>query len=96
MTTNGHSHSHSHAPEHAHPHADVDEDSAGVMRIQRLAMFLEAHFGEVELHMPEEPTEGAQSEENPEPALLVVRLDEADAVIDLMSLVSPPPKKSEL
>lgn len=46
-------------------------------------MFLEAHFGDVELHMPDE----AESESGSEPALLV-RLDEADAVISLVTLVS--------
>lgn len=51
-------------------------------------MFLEAHFGEVELHMPdaadEEPEQG---EDDHEPSL-IVRLDEADAQINLLSLVS--------
>ena len=50
-------------------------------------MFLEAHFGEVELHMPDEPPEGEQNEDEPAPALLV-RLDEADAMINLMTMVS--------
>ncbi|KAK7692612.1 endoribonuclease ysh1 [Cerrena zonata] len=84
LTTNGHSHSHSHGPEHAHPHADIEEENAGVTRISRLALFLEAHFGEVELHMPEEPMDGTPPEENPEPALLV--LNEVDAVINLTTL----------
>lgn len=59
------------------------------MRIQRLAMFLEAHFGEVELHMPEaaeDDQEQEQGEDDHEPSLLV-RLDEADARIHLLSLV---------
>lgn len=62
-------------------------------RVQRLAMFLEAHFGEVEFHQPdEEEAEGEgeereQGERSEEPSLLV-RLDEADARIDLISLVS--------
>ncbi|PCH43860.1 hypothetical protein WOLCODRAFT_104322 [Wolfiporia cocos MD-104 SS10] len=78
-------HSHSHAPEHPHPHADADGESAPVTRIQRLAMFLEAHFGEVELHMPEDTDEPEQGEDSHEPSLLV-RLDEADAVINLVSM----------
>ena len=60
------------------------------MRIQRLAMFLEAHFGEVELHMPDEmpeKVEDEQGEDHAQPALLV-RLDEADAMVNLLSLVS--------
>lgn len=48
-------------------------------------MFLEAHFGEVELHMPEinpdEPTE------NESEASFLVRLDDAHAQISLISMV---------
>lgn len=85
-----HPHNHSHGPERAHPHADITDESASVMRIQRLAMFLEAHFGEVELHMPDEmpeKVEDEQGEDHAQPALLV-RLDEADAMVNLLSLVS--------
>ncbi|KAF9462338.1 beta-lactamase-like protein [Collybia nuda] len=82
LTTQPHSHTH----KHAHPHADSDNETSSVMRIQRLAMFLEAHFGEVELHMPdvsdEEPEQG---EDDHEPSL-IVRLDEADAQINLLTL----------
>ncbi|KAH6897627.1 mRNA 3'-end-processing protein YSH1 [Coprinopsis sp. MPI-PUGE-AT-0042] len=60
LTTGKHSHSHEH---HAHPHADLEGEPSSVTRIQRLAMFLEAHFGEVELHMPDEDAE----EEEPKP-----------------------------
>jgi cleavage and polyadenylation specificity factor subunit 3 len=60
VTTGKHSHSHEH---HTHPHADVEGEPSSVTRIQRLAMFLEAHFGEVELHMPDEDAE----EEQPKP-----------------------------
>lgn len=68
-----------------------------MIRIQRLGMFLEAHFGEVEYHMPEEEpdTEGQQDgmeegETAPranEPSFLI-QLDEADARINLISMVS--------
>ncbi|TFY63158.1 hypothetical protein EVJ58_g3409 [Rhodofomes roseus] len=80
-------HSHSHAPEHPHPHADIEDESGPVTRIRRLAMFLEAHFGEVELHMPEDADEHEheQGEDSNEAALLV-RLDEADALINLVTL----------
>lgn len=59
------------------------------MRIQRLAMFLEAHFGEVELHMPEPSEEEPESGEDDhrDPSLLVV-LDDAEAQISLVTLVS--------
>ncbi|KAI0695516.1 beta-lactamase-like protein [Cytidiella melzeri] len=83
-------HSHSHSPSHPHPHADIDDKTAEKVRIQRLAMFLEAHFGEVELHMPEDPSSSNEppeqgEEANQEPALLVT-LDDADAAIMLGSM----------
>lgn len=56
-------------------------------RIQRLVMFLEAHFGDVELHMPEAAEDDAeQGEDNAEPSLLV-SLDEAEAQINLVTMV---------
>lgn len=58
-------------------------------RIRRLIMFLEAHFGDVEFHMPietEDEQEQEQGEDNSEPSLLV-SLDEADARINLISMV---------
>lgn len=90
VTTNGHSHSHG-PPDHPHPHADNREENAQVTRIERLAWFLEAHFGEVELHMPTDtaPEDMEQGEDAHEPSLLV-RLDEADATIDLLSMVRLP------
>ena len=56
MTTTPHSHDHSddtHPPDHHHPHAEPEADDSSVTRISRLAMFLEAHFGDVEFHMPD-------------------------------------------
>ncbi|KIK09790.1 hypothetical protein K443DRAFT_671113 [Laccaria amethystina LaAM-08-1] len=78
LTTHPHSHS--------HPHADPDGDAAEVIRIRRLALFLEAHFGEVELHMPDVSEEEPEHGENDREASLLVRLDEADARINLLSL----------
>ncbi|KAJ8515603.1 hypothetical protein ONZ45_g7016 [Pleurotus djamor] len=84
LTTQPHSHSKEH--DHKHPHADTQDDMSHVVRIQRLAMFLEAHFGEVELHMPDpSEIEGDQDEEDNQPSLLV-NLDEADARINLVTL----------
>ncbi|KAG6877278.1 endoribonuclease ysh1 [Termitomyces sp. T32_za158] len=84
LTTQPHSHSHPHS--HVHPHADV-EDASPFLRIQRLVMFLEAHFGKVELHMPDaaDDAEQEQGEESHDP-WLIVRLDEADAQINLLTL----------
>jgi cleavage and polyadenylation specificity factor subunit 3 len=48
-------------------------------------MFLEAHFGDVELHMPEiNPDEPA---EDGSEASFLVRLDDAQAQISLISMV---------
>lgn len=49
-------------------------------------MFMEAHFGKVELHMPDAADETEQGEESHDP-WLIVRLDEADAQINLLTLV---------
>ncbi|KAF5338507.1 hypothetical protein D9611_013233 [Ephemerocybe angulata] len=90
-STNGDTHIH---PHQHHPHADPDSEASSVMRIQRLAMFLEAHFGEIELHMPDddevpEAAEKGQDEEDAvtsnEPSFIVT-LDEAVARIALLSL----------
>jgi hypothetical protein len=59
-------------------------------RIQRLGLFLEAHFGEVEYHMPDEEAE-TEEEELPsqgEPSFLI-QLDDAEARINLLSMVRP-------
>ncbi|KAI0645353.1 mRNA 3'-end-processing protein YSH1 [Trametes meyenii] len=80
LTTN--SHAHTHAPKHAHPHADVEDP---VVRIQRLAWFLEEHFDSVELHMPEEKADSEELEEEREPSLLV-QIYEAEAVINLRTM----------
>jgi len=58
-----------------------------MIRIQRLGMFLEAHFGEVEYHMPDEDTETEQEEiaSKGEPSFLI-QLDDAEARINLLSM----------
>lgn len=86
-----HSHSHAHPPPHSHPHTDKEGEDAEKTRIKRLAMFLEAHFGEVELHMPEEAAEPELGEDSHEPSLLV-QLDEADALVNLVSMVRGRPR----
>ena len=50
-------------------------------------MFLEAHFGEVELHLPEE-SNGQDDEEDPDnvPAL-IIHVDDSDAFISLETMV---------
>lgn len=67
------------------------------MRIQRLAMFLEAHFGEVELHMPdaseaeeEELAEDEDAREREREPSFLVSLDDTQARIGLITLVSFP------
>ena len=59
-----------------------------MVRIQRLGMFLEAHFGDVEYHMPDEDM-GVEQEEptsGGEPSFLI-QLDDAEARINLLSMV---------
>jgi cleavage and polyadenylation specificity factor subunit 3 len=58
-----------------------------MVRIQRLGMFLEAHFGEVEYHMPDEDMETEQEEptSQDEPSFLI-QLDDAEARINLLSM----------
>ncbi|TFK96328.1 beta-lactamase-like protein [Pterulicium gracile] len=75
--------SHTHTHDHAHPHADIDDPKLGSkVRIERLANFLEAHFSDVELHMP-----GAGEEEEGDGPALVIALDEATVRVDLLTLV---------
>ncbi|TDL24172.1 Metallo-hydrolase/oxidoreductase [Rickenella mellea] len=70
---------------HSHPHGDAPEENS-LARIQKLAMFLEAHFGEVELHMPEQTkTDETEEEYIDEPSLLI-QLDDAEARINLISM----------
>lgn len=72
---------------HPHPHADSDSELS-YTRIQRLAWFFEAHFGEVELHMPEETDqEREQGEDTNHDPALIVRVDDTEAHINLVSLV---------
>lgn len=82
LTSQQHSHTH-------HPHSDHHEGDQSITRIQRIAWFLDAHFGDVELHMPEEGGEQDQYQsEKSEPAL-IVRMDdsgESDAYINLVTL----------
>jgi cleavage and polyadenylation specificity factor subunit 3 len=61
-----------------------------MVRIQRLGMFLEAHFGEVEYHMPDEDMdeqEGAAPDGEPS---FLIQLDDAEARINLLSMVHSP------
>jgi len=58
-----------------------------MVRIQRLGLFLEAHFGDVEYHIPDEDM-GVEQEEpksRGEPSFLI-QLDDAEARIYLLSM----------
>lgn len=65
---------------------EPEKEAAFGIRVNRLCWFLEAHFGDVEFHMPDEAAEDRE-EQSGTPALLV-QLDEAGAEIDLATLVS--------
>lgn len=84
LTSQQHSHTH-------HPHSDHHEGDQSITRIQRIAWFLDAHFGDVELHMPEEGGEQEQEQDQSEKSqpALIVRMDdsgESDAYINLVTL----------
>lgn len=80
-----------------HPHA-VDAhrhqaEEAAVLRLERITMFLEAQFGDVQLRMPESLAEDTQLEGEdetilvPEPAI-IINLDDNAAEISLLDMVS--------
>jgi len=78
--------SQNHSCSHSHPHSDATNNSS-VTRVQHLAWFLEAHFGDIELHMPDTDQmegEGKEGEDN-DPSLFV-SLDETGARINLLTL----------
>ncbi|KAI0254119.1 beta-lactamase-like protein [Lactifluus subvellereus] len=81
MTAGTPRHQHDH-----HPHSDHDYRHNPMVRIKRLGMFLEAHFGDVECHMPDEDMdeqEGATPDGEPS---FLIQLDDAEAQINLLSM----------
>ncbi|KAF8520382.1 beta-lactamase-like protein [Hysterangium stoloniferum] len=68
---------------HRHPHATGNEDSIS-SRVQSLAMFLESHFGDIELHGDTNSSDSSLQE--PGPCWIVIRVDGVEASIDLMTL----------
>lgn len=68
----------------------MDEDLAN-LRVQRLAMFLESHFGNIELRAAvdeaELKSEGEMKHKNG-PQILI-RVDGSEASINLLTLVRP-------
>jgi cleavage and polyadenylation specificity factor subunit 3 len=87
VTLSPHSHSHSHV------HADQDdEELMQQYQYERLAAFLESHFGDATIYLPEEdmkdPKDAKPGEERDQPAI-IVRVDDATARVNLVDLVSP-------
>ncbi|KAF8627840.1 hypothetical protein AX15_004257 [Amanita polypyramis BW_CC] len=77
---------HSHDEQKMHPHADQGGAAATTKQLRGLALFFEAHFGEVELHMPETSIEEPEmGEDDNEPSLLVT-VDDSIAHINLASM----------
>ena len=74
---------------HHHPHAlGADEDLAS-SRIQRLSMFLESHFGDVELHAGQNlHADSEHDEESGSGPRLVINVDGSEATVDLLTMVS--------
>ncbi|KAH9061372.1 beta-lactamase-like protein [Lactarius vividus] len=81
--TSGQSHRHEH--EH-HPHSDHDYKHNPMVRIQRLGRFLEAHFGDVEYHIPDEDMDTEQEPTTPGEPSFLIQLDDAEARINLLSM----------
>ena len=75
VTTQPHKH------DHEHPHRDVDDVDWEGLRTRKIAEFLEAHFGEVELILPDDETKSASQ------AYLVLRLDSSEAQIHVATMV---------
>lgn len=73
---------------HSHAHADrEDEELMQQIRYERMAAFLEAHFGSAEIYLPEEDAKDVKMAdgERDDPAI-VVRVDEHIAKVDLVDL----------
>lgn len=73
--------------QHRHPHATTVYEEFAELRIQRLAMFLESHFGDIELHSTVDETPVKQEETGHvlDPHILI-RVDGYEASIDLSTL----------
>lgn len=81
-----------------HPHAVKAHahraEEAAVLRMERITMFLEAHFGDVQLRAPEPAADDIKiegEEEAPSVAqgpAIVITLDESQAEISLLDMVS--------
>ncbi|GJJ06292.1 endoribonuclease ysh1 [Clathrus columnatus] len=72
---------------HHHPHATSTNEEFAISRIQRLAMFLESHFGDIELHTVD--TSHLKSEEgmnSKQSSRMLIRVDGCEASIDLSTL----------
>lgn len=87
VTTHPHSHSHE-DHHHPHPHADLSQTTPdpieqNALRTQRMAEFLEAHFGEVDIVDSRETEDGKLVLD---PAILI-KLDEAEARVGLLDMV---------
>lgn len=75
---------------HSHSHADDDdEERMQQSRYLRLASFLESHFGEAEIYLPDadnKDTRDFSEEERDDPAI-IVKVDELVARVNLVDLV---------
>lgn len=84
VTSSHHSHSHAHDIDVQSPIAEEEKQQRELNSdIERLRLFLVAHFGEVSTPLLEE-IEGREEEL----LVMTVRLDEQQAKIDLMTMVS--------
>ncbi|PVG03158.1 Metallo-hydrolase/oxidoreductase [Serendipita vermifera] len=72
---------------HSHSHVHADQDDEELMqqiRFERLAAFLESHFGYAEIYLPEEDVKDrkpGEDQEKDQPAI-IIRVDDLEARID--------------
>lgn len=81
---------------HSHHHADLDDPYLiEQKRYECLTDFLKAHFGNVELRQPEniEDTKLEISDDIIKSPEIIVRVDDFDAHVNLIDLVSPVPRE---
>ncbi|KAG8858398.1 endoribonuclease ysh1 [Tulasnella sp. 330] len=83
--------SHDNPPPFPHIHADETkrhEVAPVILHVERIIMFLEAHFGVVELRYSEEEEPTVESEKDDESLMIVVTLDDNTTEIGLLNMAS--------
>lgn len=82
VTSNPHPHSHSHGHGHGHSHSEKTTEDSFVSAddLERLRLFLKAHFGQVD--------KPSKDEDESDLLALDIKVDDLKARLDLISMVS--------